>query len=302
MARRVFLVAVALLVAGAAVMFAGGTKELGTEENPLIWAFVPSGEMQRVSAGAESVAKLLREKTGLYIQTTVATEYVGVIEALAANPPKAHMASLATAAYIIAADRKVAQAALVSVRAGTPFYQGEIIAGADRKIASLADLKGKTFARPDPLSTSGWIIPMLTMKAAGINPDKDFKELVDAGSHDAVVAAVYNGTVDAGACYADARTRIQKDKPDVMEKVKVVQVSANIPNDGLQFHPSVPQAMRDKIVNALLEIIKTDEGKKAINTAYQWTDLVVKDDSFYDPFRQVLQAAGFDPMELIKKK
>jgi phosphonate transport system substrate-binding protein len=258
--------------------------------------------MQRVSAGAESVAKLLRDKTGLFIQTNVATEYVGVIEALAATPPKAHMASLATAAYIIAADRKVAQAALVSVRAGTPFYQGQIIAGANKQIASLADLKGKTFARPDPLSTSGWIIPMLTMRAAGISIEKDFKELVDAGSHDAVVAAVYNGTVDAGACYADARTRLQKDKPDVMEKVKVVQVSANIPNDGVQFQASVPKEIRDKIVNALLEIIKTDEGKKAINTAYQWTELVVKDDTFYDPFRQVLQAAGFDPMELIKKK
>ncbi len=302
MTRRIMVAALVLVLAGAMALSAEGKKELGTEENPIIWAFVPSGEMQRVSAGAESVAKLLREKTGLFIQTNVATEYVGVIEALAATPPKAHMASLATAAYIIAADRKVAQAALVSVRAGTPFYQGQIIAGANKSINSLADLKGKTFARPDPLSTSGWIIPMLTMRAAGINTEKDFKELVDAGSHDAVVAAVYNGTVDAGACYADARTRLQKDKPDVMEKVKVVQVSANIPNDGVQFHPSVPKEIRDKIVNALLEIIKTDEGKKAINTAYQWTELTLKDDSFYDPFRQVLQAAGFDPMELIKKK
>jgi phosphonate transport system substrate-binding protein len=302
MVRRILLGALVLALAAAVSVSAEGKKELGTEENPLIWSFVPSGEMQRVSAGAESVAKLLREKTGLYIQTNVATEYVGVIEAMSATPPKAHMASLATAAYIIAADRKVAQAALVSVRAGTPFYQGQIIAGANKNINKLADLKGKTFARPDPLSTSGWIIPMLTMKAAGVNPDKDFKELVDAGSHDAVVAAGYNGTVDAGACYADARARLQKDKPDVMEKVKVVQVSANIPNDGLQFHPSVPKELRDKIVNALLEIIKTDAGKQAINTAYQWTDLVVKDDSFYDPFRQVLQAAGFDPMELIKKK
>lgn len=302
MTRRILLTALVILVAGSAALFAGGKKELGSEENPIIWSFVPSGEMQRVSAGAESVAKLLREKTGLFIQTNVATEYVGVIEALAANPPKAHMASLATAAYIIAADRKVAQAALVSARAGTPFYQGQVIAGADKPIKTMADLKGRTFARPDPLSTSGWIIPMLTMKAAGINPEKDFKELVDAGSHDAVVAAVYNGTVDAGACYADARTRIQKDKPDVMEKVKVVQVSANIPNDGVQFHPSVPKEIRDKIVGALLELIKTDEGKKAIGAAYQWTELVVKDDSFYDPFRQVLQAAGFDPMELIKKK
>ena len=301
MARRI-LVSVLVLLAGAAALSAAPAKELGTEENPIIWSFVPSGEMQRVSAGAESVAKLLREKTGLFIQTNVATEYVGVIEAMSASPPKAHMASLATAAYIIAADRKVAQAALVSVRAGTPFYQGQIIAGANKPISKLADLKGRTFARPDPLSTSGWIIPMLTMRAAGINTEKDFKELVDAGSHDAVVAAVYNGTVDAGACYADARTRLQKDKPDVMEKVKVVQVSANIPNDGVQFHPSVPKETRDKIVNGLLEIIKTDAGKQAINTAYQWTELVVKDDTFYDPFRQVLQAAGFDPMELIKKK
>ncbi|MBN1146892.1 MAG: extracellular solute-binding protein, partial [Anaerolineales bacterium] len=32
---------------------------LGTEENPIIWAFVPSGEMERVSAGAEEVADLI---------------------------------------------------------------------------------------------------------------------------------------------------------------------------------------------------------------------------------------------------
>jgi phosphonate transport system substrate-binding protein len=126
-------------------------------------------------------------------------------------------------------------------------------------------------------------------------------KIVDAGSHDAVVAAVYNGDVDAGACYVDARTRIEKDKPDVMEKVVVLQVSAPIPNDGVQFSPTVPKDMRAKIVAAILDLVKSEEGKKAINVAYQWTDLVEKDDTFYDPFRQVLQAAGVKAADLLKK-
>ena len=47
--------------------------------------------------------------------------------------------------------------------------------------------------------------------------------------------------------------------------------------------------------------MKTEEGKKAINVAYQWTDLTEKDDTFYDPFRQVLQAAGMKAGDLLKK-
>jgi len=209
------------------------------------------------------------------------------------------MASLATFAYVMAADMGVAEAALVSSRYGNAFYNGQIIARTDSGITKLIDLKGKTFARPDPLSTSGWIIPMITLKAAGVDPERDIK-VVDAGSHDAVVAAVYNGEVDGGACYVDARTRIEKDHPDVMEKIAVIEVSVNIPNDGVQFHPSVPQELRDKIVNALLELVDTEEGKEALNTAYQWTALEKHDDSFYDPFRQVLQAAGINVKDLME--
>jgi phosphonate transport system substrate-binding protein len=298
MSKKLLLVIVVLaLAAGLAV---AQKKPLGSEENPIVWAFVPSGEMERVSAGARQVADLLHDKTGLYFKTLVATEYAGVIEALRANPPTAHMTSLATFAYIMAADMGVAQAALVSVRNKAPFYKGQLITRAGSGIRKVADLRGKSFARVDPLSTSGWIIPMLTMKAAGIVPERDLK-IVDAGSHDAVVAAVYNGDVDAGACYVDARTRIEKDKPDVMEKVVVLQESSEIPNDGVQFSPTVPKDLRDKIVKALLEMVKSEDGKKALNVAYQWSDLTEKDDTFYDPFRQVLQAAGVKAAELLKK-
>lgn len=274
--------------------------ELGSEENPIVWSFVPSGEMERVAAGAEEVADLLHEETGYFFSTNVATEYVGVVEAMSSDPPKAHMASLATFAYIMAADRGVAESALVSVRYGSPTYNGQFITQKDSGINEVADFAGKTFARADPLSTSSWIIPMIEMRAAGVDPERDLENVVDAGSHDTVVSAVYNGDADVGATYVDARTRLEEDYPDVMEKIVVIGVTTDIPNDGVQFHPSVPAEMRAEIVDALLKIIETEEGKEALNTAYQWDGLEKHGDEFYDPFRQVLQASGMKVQELME--
>lgn len=302
MKTKLFLILIVFALVLSLFIFTSGKQgkaPLGSEENPIVWAFVPSGETERVSAGAEEVAKILHEMTGYYFKTTVATEYAGVIEALASDPPSAHMASLATFAYIVASAKHVAEVALVSVRYGSPTYTGQIIVRKDSGIKTLKDLKGKSFARPDPISTSGWIMPSLLLRAEGMNPDTDLK-VVDAGSHDAVVAAVYNGDVDAGACYVDARTRLEKQHPDVMDVVVPIKLTPPIPNDGVQFHPSVPKDMREKIVEALLEMTKTEEGKKALKTAYQWDALERHDDSFYDPFRQLLQAAGVNPEDYLK--
>lgn len=280
----------------AAAMLAGpqpAEGELGSETNPIIWSFVPSGEMERVAAGADSVADLIFAETGLYVDTNVATEYAGVIEAMCSDPPKAHMASLATFSYVLAAGKGCAETELVSVRYGSPTYNGQIIAGADTGITELTDLAGKTFCRPDPLSTSGWIIPMLTMRAAGLDTDNDM-EVVDAGSHDAVASAVYNGECDAGATFVDARTQIEDDNPDVMEKVNVIAISADIPNDGVQYVPGMPRELRDALNSALLAIAATEEGVEALETAYSWTALEPHYDTFYDPFRQVLDASGIE--------
>ena len=288
-----FVLIVGLLAAGL-LTSCKKEPELGSEENPIIWAFVPSGEMERVAGGAQTVADLLTEETGLYFDTSVATEYAGVIDAMCSDPPEAHMGSLATFAYVLAADRGCAEAELVSVRYGSPTYNGQIIVRTDSGINALTDLAGKTFCRPDPLSTSGWIIPNLTLRAAGINPESDLAEIVDAGSHDAVVAAVYNGDCDAGATYVDARGTVEEDYADVMDVVTIIEVTEDIPNDGVQFVPSVSAEMRAKIVDGLLAIAETEAGQEALDTAYQWAALAKHDDTFYDPFRQVLQAAGMN--------
>ncbi len=293
------VLAVMLMATMVALSSCGGGGELGSsEDNPIIWSFVPSGEMEQVAAGAQEVADLLHDETGLYFDTNVATEYAGVVEAMCSDPPEAHMASLATFSYVLANERCGVEAELVAVRYGSPTYNGQIIARADSGISGIADLEGKTFCRPDPLSTSGWIIPELTMRAQGINPESDLAEIVDAGSHDAVVAAVYNGDCDAGASYVDARSTIEEDNPDVMEKVVVVEVTEDIPNDGVQFIPDMDEELKTKIVDGLVAIAETEEGQEALDTAYSWAGLEKHGDEFYDPFRQVLQASGMSIEDL----
>jgi phosphonate transport system substrate-binding protein len=295
--RTLILLAVALLAAG--LLTSCGPGKLGSEKNPIVWVFVPSGETERVTAGAESVAQMLNEETGLFFDVRVATEYAGAIEAMCADPPEAHMASLATFAYVMAADRGCAEAAMLSVRFGSPTYNGQFIVRADSGITDLSQLNGKTFCRPDPLSTSGWVIPSIMLKGAGVDPDTGLAEVVDAGSHDAVVAAVYNGDCDVGATYVDARSTVEEDYPDVMEQTAVIALEPDIPNDGVQFQSSVDQELRTQIVDGLLAIAATEEGVEALTTAYSWQELIKADDSYYDAFRQILQAAGVSAEDLV---
>lgn len=298
--NRVFVfVVMSLMIIGALLLGSCAKEpELGTEENPLIWAFVPSGEMERVAAGAEAVADLIFDETGLVIDTFVATEYVGVIEAMCSDPPKAHMGSLATFSYIVAADRGCAEAELVSVRFGSAVYNGQIFVKADSGLETLSDLNGKTFCFGDPLSTSSSIIPGIELKAAGVDPDTDLSEAIYTGSHDEAVAGVYRGDCDAGASYVDARTRIEEEHPDVMEVLKVIFVSTDIPNDGVQYVSSLSRELRDQINDALIKIAESEEGQAALDESYQWAGLEKHDDTFYDPFRQILDAAGINAGDL----
>jgi len=295
--KKALYLLLAVVVISSMMLSACGPAKLGTEENPILWVFVPSREGEEVTTAAEGVADLLHEQTGLFFKTFVATDYTAAVEALCSDPAKAHMGSLATFALITAADRGCATPALVASRRGSTSYTGQIIAGADTGINSLADIKGKTFCATEPTSTSGWIIPSVMLRAAGLNLDTDIT-VTYAGGHDAAVLGVYNGECEAGASFVDARTLIETDHPDVMDKVKVVEVSIDIPNDGVQFVNSFDPEMKQQIVDALLAIAATDTGKEALNAAYQWDGLEAHGNEFYDPFRQLLDAAGIKAADL----
>ena len=136
------------------------------------------------------------------------------------------------------------------------------------------------------------------MKAEGIDPETDLAQIIDAGGHDAVVISVYNGDCDAGATFVDARSNVEEDFPDVMDKIKVIKESVPIPNDTISFQPSVPADVRDQIVGVFQDLTTTDQGLEILNTVYSWSGVQVVDDTFYDGFRQQLEAAGMSIEDL----
>lgn len=299
---RTLLLAVAIGFS-AAVAFAGGGADphLGSVERPIIWAFVPSGDTQSLLAGTDRVTRMLEERTGLRFEAVVASDYTGVLEALASDPPGAHMAALNPLGAVVAAERGIAEVALIALRNGRPYYRGQIIAAANSGLTAATDLAGKTFARVDPASVSGWVIPRIVLAAAGIDTRNDI-ELIDAGSHPAVVVAVYSRTADAGATYVDAREAVVDEITDVMERVLVIDEFGPIPNDGIQFSTRIAAETRETIVEALLEIVATEEGAEAIAAIYDWNELVRQGDDFYDSFREIVDAGGLDPRELMDSR
>jgi phosphonate transport system substrate-binding protein len=265
---------------------------LGTEANPVIFSFVPSADASKMLASAEAIAAALSEKTGLVIKAEVPTSYAVSIEVMCAG--EAQVGALNTFSYVVAHERGCANVALAAVRNGSTSYSGQIVTRADSGITTLEDLKGKSFCRPDEFSTSGWIIPVIALKAAGIDPDTELGEVKDTGGDDSVIRAVYNGECDAGASFSDARTLVAEELKDVNDVVVVIAISDPIPNDTVSFAPDIPEEIRTAIVDALKDMAGNEEELKMLTDMDLLTGVESVDDSFYDPFRALLQSAGVD--------
>jgi phosphonate transport system substrate-binding protein len=274
----------------------GGEPELGSEENPIVMSFVPSGDTQEIIASGEELARLLSEETGLTVEANVGTDFAAVREAMCAD--QAQIGWLNTFNYVLANEVCGVDAGLVTERFGATFYNGQIVVGADSGIESLEDLEGKVMCWVDPNSTSGYIIPRIMLAANGIDPDAAFSQTIEAGSHNNVITQVYNGDCDAGATFVDARSSVEEDLPDVNEKVVVLATTSDIPNDSVAFIAEFPEETRQQIVTALLAIAASEEGQAALNTLYSIDNLQAADDSFYDAFRADLSRAGIDIEEL----
>lgn len=296
--RWMTVLALVIIAALTLAACAPAEPELGEEGNPIVISFVPSADADAVLTSAEEITDVLSEKTGLAIEAVVPNSFVAAIEAMCDGENQA--SALNTFSYVVAHERDCADVALASTRFGSASYTGQIITRADSGITEISDLAGKTFCRPDEFSTSGWIIPSITMAANGVDPNTDLAEVIDAGGHTGVVRAVYDGDCDAGATFVDARSDIAEESPDVMDVVVVLATSAEIPNDTISFRPDVPEEVRTQIVDAFLSMTENEDEMAILEDLYSWGGLIEVDDSFYDPFRQVLEASGVDVQDFVE--
>jgi phosphonate transport system substrate-binding protein len=264
-------------------------NELGSQSNPLRMMFVPSGDSQVILKGGEKIAQHLKRATGLHFKASVATNYAAVIEAMGAG--KVDIGWLATFSYVLAREKYGVELILIVIRFDSPFYRGQIMAGADTGIKNLADFKGKTFAFVDPASTSGHLYPKSLFLSKGFDPKVFFKRAVFVGSHNAVVLSILKGEVDGGASYDDVRATVAKNFPEVFEKVKIISYTQNIPNDVVAVRKNLNPILKQKISDGLKYIAKTPKGSKVLKKVYGISGLADLE-GFFDPVREAAKLLG----------
>ena len=133
-------------------------------------------------------------------------------------------------------------------------------------INSLADLRGKTMSFGSQSSTSGHLMPRSFMLDAKVDPDKDMKRVAYSGAHDATIAAVASGKVDAGALNISVWEKFVADKKVDTTKVRVFYTTPPYFDYNWTVHSEMPVALREKLTKAFLELDKnTAEGKAVLD-------------------------------------
>lgn len=184
-----------------AALLVGGMATTSMAEPPkqirfgLLPAEDPTLMVQQFSGIAEHIGKQL----GMPTSVKVSESYNALIEAMRAG--HLEIVYVGGGQYIKMLELGMDAVPLVLNKDTykRTYYKSCIVTKPDSGIKTFADLKGRTFAFVSPTSTSGGVAPTYMLVKNGIDPNKDFKNKIYAGKHDASFLAVKNGKVDAGA-------------------------------------------------------------------------------------------------------
>ena len=232
---------------------------------------------------------------GRDVKASYATDYAAVIEAMGAG--KVQMAWFGGKSYIEAAKRSDAEAFAQTVNSdGTKGYYAYLITNKDNPILKDIDVKAGngdqyvvknasnlTFAFNDPNSTSGFLVPSYYVFAKNnVSPDKAFKELTFAGSHEATALAVANNQVDVATNNSESLTEIEKNDPTSFEKIQVIWTSPEIPSDPLAYRKDLPDCLKTEIKNFFY-------GYKdaAVLSSLEWKGFDPADDAIWNRVREL---------------
>ena len=288
---------------------------LGAEQNPLVLALPPSSRPQAdvISAG-NTLTSLLEKATGYEFVSVIPPNEMDLIRGFGNGD--AHIAALSPFGYLLASKDGDAQAAFAREEDGGIFYGAEFIAPAKLNFlsyfdpiqeaniaeapAALAQFADKKPCWTDPLSPSGYVVPLGMLKKALVTT----REPAFLAGHPAVVRALYAGGIcDFGATYVDARLYpgLEDELPDVTKKIEVIwRVPPIIPYETLVFSTELPVEMRRLLTRTLVDLMQTPEGKSAVQTLYGFRAMQIVNDGQYADFRAAVEASGLNLRGLIE--
>lgn len=223
---------------------------------------IPDESPTELARKAGPLVKYLEAKLGMKVEYTPVTDYAAAVEVLVNK--KVDMAWFGGFTFVQAHHRSGGKVIPLVQREEDEKFRSVFISS-DPTVKSLADLKGKDVSFGSQSSTSGHLMPRSFLLQNGLNPDKDFKRVAYSGAHDATIAAVASGKVQAGALNISVWEKFVADKKVDTDKVRVVYTTPAYFDYNWTVHADMPAAVREKLANALLGLKKdTPEGKEIL--------------------------------------
>jgi phosphonate transport system substrate-binding protein len=291
---------------------------LGTKENPIVMAAIPSSGRELPEA-ARDVAAQLSNLTGLVIVPFAPASYTEVVDAL--GDGRVHIAWLPPFPYLLAHEKSHADAALATIVLGrdlsaaqflvnkqmvdnrtfTTYFDTTTGANLTDAASALKQFNDKKPCWTDPYSPTGYVVPLGILNESGIQT----KTGAFVQGHATVIKSLYQdpeGTIcQFGVTIADHQVFIASGYEDATERVVVVWITEPIvPFDGVAYSSSLPDEMRLSITSALLVMIQTEEGNAALRDTYQIDGLKVADDTLYNALRHMLEQSGLELSGLVR--
>ena len=249
-------------VAAAAITLASGLSMTAQAQQVFRVTAIPDESPTELSRKAAPLMKYLEAKLGMKVEFTPVNDYAASVEALINK--KVDLAWFGGFTFVQANARSGGKVLPLVQREEDEHFKSVFIT-ADPAIKTLADLKGKDVSFGSQSSTSGHLMPRSFLLAAGVDPDKDFRRVAFSGAHDATIAAVASGKVQAGALNISVWDKFVAEKKVDTTKVRAFYTTPEYFDYNWTVHAEMPAALREKLKAALLDLNRnTPEGKEIL--------------------------------------
>lgn len=242
-------------------------------------------ELQRKFA---PLGQYLEKELGMKVQFVPVTDYAAVVTAL--NSDKIDLAWLGGFTFVQASlHGKVVP--LVQREEDSKFT-AKFIVNAAVGAKSLKDLKGRSFAFGSASSTSGHLMPRYFLQKEGIKPESFFKNVAYSGAHDATVAWVASGKVDAGALNASVWDKLVESGKVDTSKVKLLATTPPFYDYNWTVRGNLDQKLQAKISAAFLKLDPKNPQQKAILDLQRASRFIPTKADNYKGIEAAAEAAG----------
>jgi phosphonate transport system substrate-binding protein len=236
------------------------------------------------------ITKYLESKIGMKVEFIPVNDYPAAVEALVNK--NVDMVWFGGFTHVQANVRSGGKIIPIAQREEDTKFQSVFIAKTASGIKGLDDLKGKQVSFGSASSTSGHLMPRSFLLAANIDPDKDFKRVAYSGAHDATIASVVSGKVDAAALDITVWNKFVKENKVDTKDVNVFYTTPGYFNYNWSVHADMPAAQREKVTKALLDISPSDPVGKEILELNRATRYLPTKPENYQGLEKAARSAG----------